>query len=232
MCEGWTGVSRCTCLYMSFWIFTAYSWIVLLLSRTERPPEKPPCPLPSAALRAASTCTDYGSFWISTTNTWIVTHKKLSNTSVWIRVCVLSWTSIHIWYHDIILEIKTWHMVCQFICVYIIYIIDYFYTNQYTIILYTFVCVHVGAMIHAHIHCTYPVLLHQMLIQRRSWPIENLAAWCEPSVLLQQATTQRGTFACGGNELYPKISSQWIFWVLTCLDRAKRWRPRSLYYTM
>ena len=61
-----------------------------------------------------------------------------------------------------------------YIC--IIYIIDYFYTNQYTIILYTFVCVHVGAMIHAHIHCTYPVLLLQMLIQRRSWPIENLAA--------------------------------------------------------
>ena len=152
MCEGWTGVSRCTCLYMSFWIFTAYSWIVLLLSRTERPPEKPPCPLPSAALRAASTCTDYGSFWISTTNTWIVTHKKLSNTSVWIRVCVLSWTSIHIWYHDIILEIKTWHMVCQFICVYIIYIIDYFYTNQYTIILYTFVCVCMWARWYTHIY--------------------------------------------------------------------------------
>lgn len=232
MCEGWTGVSRCTCLYMSFWIFTAYSWIVLLLSRTERPPEKPPCPLPSAALIAASTCTDYGSFWISTTNTWIVTHKKLSNTSVWIRVCVCVVVDIYSYmisrYH--IRNQNMTYGMSVYIC--IIYIIDYFYTNQYTIILYTFVCVHVGAMIHAHIHCTYPVLLHQMLIQRRSWPIENLAAWCEPSVLLQQATTQWGTFACGGNELYPKISSQWIFWVLTCLDRAKRWRPRSLYYTM
>ena len=107
-----------------------------------------------------------------------LSHTRNCQTHLYESVCVCVVVDIYSYmisrYH--IRNQNMTYGMSVYMCIYNLYHRLLLHQSIHHYIVYVCVCVHVGAMIHAHIHCTYPVLLHQMLIQRRSWPIENLAA--------------------------------------------------------